>query len=528
MATRGGALPPNPDVVALVNAVSADSIRASLERMLTADLTGFFTRHTNSDTLSATTGIGAARRWAHGRLSSFALTAAAPMPVGYFDFDTTVCGIPKRHRNVLATLTGSTQPDRLLLVSAHLDTRTVDPCDATAFAPGANDDGSGVALVLEMARVLRTLVPEASLRFLLVTGEEQGLIGSTQYAKHAVSQGLDIDGMITNDIVGNVMGCVDPACPPKEPVIVDSTSVRHFSKDPHTGASRQLARSLALSAGRYVPDLFVTLVPAVDRPGRAGDHIPFGDRGYPAARFTEANEDGDGTGTNGHQHNGADLLPFVDVNYVTRVTRLNVAGFANLVLAPETPLGVFASRVAVDSVRVSWSAVTSAPDLAGYRVAFRPDHADSVFYADLRDVGLPPGSVPEVVLPVAPDLPASVVSVSAYDADFNESRFSEEVFVSATVTTPEAGAPERPPLRLLTPNPTTGVVHLAVPEGTGPVRVDVLDVAGRRIRTLSVRDGAVTWDGRTATGLRAAPGVYVLRARTPGQAPWTLKITLVE
>jgi hypothetical protein len=516
-----GSLPPNPTVVALVEGVSVDSLRAVVET-----LAGFGTRHTNSDTLSTTSGIGAARRYVFDRLEA---VGGGALDVAYVSFDTTLCARLGLHRNVIASLPGVSGPARTFLVSAHLDSRTIDPCHRFAAAPGANDDASGVALVIETARLLCSVTPDADVLFAAVTGEEQGLVGSRVLAGMLAAAKTRIDGMITNDIVGNVTGCANPACPVGEPVIVDSTSVRHFSRGPGTSVHRQLTRAMALAAMRYVPELGVTLVPMEDRPMRAGDHVPFADLGYPAARFTEANENGDGTGTNGHQHNADDLVELVDVNYLARVTALNVAGFANLALAPESPAVPALTPLGEEALLVSWPSVETVPDVAGYRVALRRAVADTLFYFRIDDAGLDAGAVQAHVLEGVDETLAFYVSVSAYDTDGNESVFSTEAFLAPVVAVQgAAGAPGVPHLELIgAPDAPRVRVRFALPAG-GHVTLDVLDVSGRLVRRLV--------DSRRAEGTHdeewerpfAVPGVYFLRLRVDGREVASRKLAIVH
>ena len=305
-----------------------------------------------------------------------------------------------------------------------MDDRTVGRCDFTSFAPGANDDGSGTVLVMEMARVMSQFNWESTIVLTTVTGEDEGLFGSTAYADFLAANEVDIAGMITNDVVGNIEGCVDPACPPGEPIIIDSLSVRHFSAPPSTSPSRQFARYMKLKGEQFLPEMTVNLIPAVDRPGRGGDHQPFLDNGYPGVRFTEPNEFGDGSGGNGRQHNEFDTVEFVNFPYLARITRINIAGIAALALAPGTPTGVQVFDAGNgSSALLTWPAVNTEPDLAGYRVAIRMQ--DGLFYSDIFDVGL---EQEFLVLDLESDK-LVYLSVSAYDTDFNESVFSEEVSI---------------------------------------------------------------------------------------------------
>ena len=425
LAPRGPsfALPANPVIETWMNEVSADSLAAHVTRLV-----GFGTRHTASDTTSSTTGIGAARNWLRERFEAFGDGSAEAR---FFDYQATVCAVFGPHRNVMLTKRGMVTPERNVFVMGHLDSRTNILCDATSPAPGANDDAGGVACLMELARILSDESFESTFVLIGTTGEEQGLFGSTQQAAAALAQGTRIDAVLNNDIIGNITGCADPSCPGGQPDMTDSTSVRLFSSPPDVSASRQLSRAQKLQQLRHLPDFTVDLIPLADRPGRGGDHLPYAARGFAASRFTEAFEYGDGTGDSGWQHNGFDLIENVNFEYLARNTQLTLACLANLLLAPESPNPPELEILGNGSLRVTWDSVVSAPDVAGYRVAFRLP--GEIFYVDIRDAGLDPG--PEQIEEFAglPQNEVLLVSVSAYDADFNESIFCAEQSTTVVV-----------------------------------------------------------------------------------------------
>ncbi|MFQ6676520.1 MAG: M28 family peptidase [Fidelibacterota bacterium] len=425
-------LPLNPLVEEMVAMVSEAELLANLEALV-----GFHTRHTSSDTASPDTGIGAARNFIFSKFQEYGQAGGGSLEASFFVFPATVCDIYNgAHKNVLATIPGTVTPGRIFIASGHMDDRTVDRCDYTSFAPGANDDGSGTVVSMELARILGqfTNAFESTLILMTVTGEDEGLFGSRAYADWALENDLDIDGMITNDVVGNIEGCVDPSCPGgEEDLIVDSTSVRHFSGGPSTSTSRQLARYMKLKGERYVTDVewTVNLIPAIDRPRRGGDHMPFYDNGYPAVRFTEPHEFGDGTGLNGRQHNEMDLVEFMNMSYLARIVKTNIAGLATLAMAPDKPTGLQAEDKQTGSeILLTWPRTNSEPDFAGYRVAYRVTYPEeSLFYDDILNVG----NVNEFTLSgLRPNVPL-YVSVSAYDTSGNESVFSDEVLATPTV-----------------------------------------------------------------------------------------------
>ncbi len=409
-------LPNNPVVQAIVDSVSAARLQSTVVM-----LTNFFTRHTVSDTASSSTGIGAARRWTRDQLAAYSAINGGNMTPGYFDFITSICSVTRAYRNVLGQQNGSVYPNRFFIVSGHLDDRTVGVCDTTGFAPGANDDGSGTAVSLEMAYLIGKLSIESSMIFMAVVGEDEGLFGSTAYANFARDNGMDIAGMATDDVCGNITDGVS---------ITDSTRVRHFSGPPATSSSRQLTRYFKLKGEAYQPGFLVDLIPAIDRPGRSGDHVPFYNNGYAAVRFTEAVENLN------HQHNDQDLPQFMNFPYLAKLAKVNVAGFASLLLAPKPPAGVMARDVGNGtSIFVSWSP-NSEGDLAGYRVAYRFVTGDSLYYQNIFDAG---AATSYTITGLTTDIPIEV-SVSAYDASFNESVFSQEQRVTPrTVPVPPSG-----------------------------------------------------------------------------------------
>ncbi len=396
------AFTPNPLIAAMVDSVSEEELRASIEA-----LTGFTTRHAVSDTVSDTLGIGAARRWIHGKFQEFADRGLQPL---YFDFDEEICGVTGQHRNVLAILPGTTpeSSDRYFIVLGHMDSRTVALCDSESPAPGANDNGSGTAAAIELARVMSSFDFDATVVFSAVTGEEQGLFGSTAYAEYASQVGLRIDGVINNDMLANIEDVEGS---------LDSTSVRSYSAGPSTSTSRQLARYMKLKAEQYVPGMTVNLIPAQDRPGRSGDHVPFNRQGYAAQRFIETNEN------LGRQHDTTDVIGNMNFPYFARNVQINVAGLASLALAPETPTGLVVRDVGNGTdLHLSWPVTNTEPDFAGYRVAVRD--ADSLFYDMIIDVG----DTTEQTLSGLDEGEAVYISHSAVDGDGNESIFSSEVY----------------------------------------------------------------------------------------------------
>ncbi len=400
--------PANPMIQAMVDSVSTDSILSYIIRLV-----NFSPRNTVSDTVSPTTGIGATRRWVKSKFQQWSDATGGALQPAFFWFTATICGTTREHADVIATLPG-TMPqaqNRHFIVSGHMDSRTFSVCDPVSTQPAANDDGTGVAASIEMARIFSHFQFDATMIFMAVTGEEQGLFGSGAYAAWARQHNIRIDGMATNDIIGNIVA---------PDSTIDSTSVRMFSIGPSTSISRQLARYIKLKAEQYVPDMTVNLIPAQDRPGRGGDHIPFNDEGYAAVRFTEPAERLE------HQHSDTDLLEHMYPPYAARVTKLNVAAFASMILAPETPQAPLQVSDVGNGTEVllNWSSTNTEPDFAGYRIAWR--FADSLFYQSI----VPVGNVTQYTLSGLTPNRAIFISYSALDVDGNESIFSSEILVT--------------------------------------------------------------------------------------------------
>jgi len=373
----------NPEISKIVRAIDARNIERSVRK-----LASFGTRNTLSSQNDPARGIGAARDWLFAEFSKAAAQSDGRMTVEKQTFEQPKAAriaTPTMITNVVATLRGASPESsgRTYVVSGHYDSMCSSPTDAQCDAPGANDDASGTAAVLEMARVMSGQKFEATIIFMAVAGEEQGLLGATYFAEQAKQKGMDIEAMFTNDIVGNSLGGNG---------VRDARSVRLFSEGvpsnekpeeatvrrgvggENDSASRQLARFIKETGERYVRAMRVTIVYRRDRYLRGGDHIPFLERGFPAVRFTEPNEDYRHQHQNVRVENGlhyGDLPEFVDFNYIANVTRVNAASLAMLALAPARPrnAGLVTSRLTNDT-ELKWDA-NKETDLAGYEIVWR-------------------------------------------------------------------------------------------------------------------------------------------------------------
>ena len=373
----------NQQIARLVQEIDARNIERSIHKLVS-----FGTRNTLSTLDDPNRGIGPARDWLFSEFSKAAESSGGRMTVEKQTFEQPKAARvpqPTMLTNIVATLKGS-QPEsaeRMYVVSGHYDSMCTSPTDAKCDAPGANDDASGTAAVLEMARVMAKYKFDATIVFMTVPGEEQGLLGSTYFAEQAKKNNLDIEAMFTNDIIGSSLGgngVHDPRTVrvfsegvPSNETPAEATTRRSVGGE-NDSAARQLARFIRETAAAYVPAMKVMMVYRRDRYLRGGDHIPFLERGYPAVRFTEPNENYQHQHQNVRVENGiqyGDLPEFDDFNYIASVARVNAASLAMLALAPARPKNVVVvtARLTNDT-DLKWDA-NKEPDLAGYEIVWR-------------------------------------------------------------------------------------------------------------------------------------------------------------
>lgn len=368
----------------MVDDVSAKSIEGIVRKLV-----GFETRHSMSDTSSTTKGIGAARNWIKSEMERYSKESGGRLKVEFDTFTQPADGrrvtVPTVMKNVLAILPGTDPADnRVFIVSGHYDSRASDVNDAKIVAPGANDDASGTATAMELARVMSKYKFNCTLIFVAMVAEEQGLYGAVNLAKRAKNENWNVAGMITNDIVGNTYGM--------ETGLRDNISVRVFSEgvsvvetaeeaarrtstgSENDGPARQFARYLKEVGERYVDQLDVKLIYRRDRYLRGGDHTPFSQQGFAGIRITEMNENFERQHQTVRKENGidyGDLPDFVDYNYTQKIARLNLASLANLALAPREPqnAGIITSQLTNKTV-LKW-VVPKGEKPAGYYVLMR-------------------------------------------------------------------------------------------------------------------------------------------------------------
>ncbi len=388
----------NPEISKIVKEISAKNIEATIRKLVS-----FGTRNTLSEQDDPARGIGAARDYLYDEFQKISKDCGNCLQVEKQSFTQPPTANkrvlkPTVLTNVYAILKGTTDPDRVYVVSGHYDSMcNLDATDITCDAPGANDDASGTAASVEMARVMSKYKFDATLIFMAVAGEEQGLLGSTYFAEQAVKTKMNIEAMFDNDIIGGVTSY--KSAPDRQSVRVfaegvptneteKEASLRRSIGGENDSASRQLARFVKETADVYSPKFAVQLIYRRDRYLRGGDHIPFLENGFPAIRFTEPHEDYT------HQHQSVkmvdgkqfgDLIEFVDFDYIANVTRVNAASLAALALAPAKPknVGILTTRLTNDT-DLKWDANTDA-DLAGYEIVRR--ETTSPFWTNSLPVG---------------------------------------------------------------------------------------------------------------------------------------------
>jgi len=371
-------------IAEMIKQVSADSIKSHVEHMVS-----FETRHSLSDTVSYTKGIGAARRWVASKFFQFRQQSNANMTVELdpFVIDGGASRVPYTvtMKNVVATLKG-TDPndDRVILISGHLDSRNSDPLDSINAAPGANDDASGVAVVIELARVLSKHQFPCTLIFMAVQGEEQGLLGARHMAVKMRQENVNLIAMLNNDIVGNsiasetndkndktirIFSEMIPAIESEQ-----DTKNRSAMKSENDSPSRQLARYIKETGEAYDFGFTATVNMRPDRFLRGGDHTPFLQNGYTAVRFTVFNENYTQQHQNIRDEEGieyGDKIKFMDFDYAANVARMNLATMASLAKAPAPPTEVSMQVNLSNITNLSWEAPTNGPKVKGYNVLLR-------------------------------------------------------------------------------------------------------------------------------------------------------------
>ncbi|KAF8803966.1 aminopeptidase [Phlegmacium glaucopus] len=386
---------PDSELIDILKQIDTSRIQAVIQK-----LTTFGTRHTLSNQTDPVRGIGAARDWIASEFRAIAATSNGRMTVTVQPFlqqpAGTVIPNPTIITNVFATLTGSKEPNRAYVVSGHYDSRVTDIMDFTDDAPGADDDASGVAVSMELARVMATRDTATTLIFAAVAGEEQGLFGSAFMAAQFKKDGVDVQGMLDNDIVGSSTaddGTIDKfdlrmfvqGIPPIDTAqqISELTSIGAENDSP----AHQLGRFVSEVSQNAVTQMNVRTIYRPDRFLRGGDHLSFLQQGFPAVRFTEPHENF------AHQHQNTrviggvqfgDLIEFVDMAFVTRVAKVNGAALWSLGQAPGTPKNAFMdTSILTNNSTLTWTSDPNAD--GGYEVVWR--ESDEPLWSRVIPVG---------------------------------------------------------------------------------------------------------------------------------------------
>lgn len=366
----------------IINAVSPERIQKDIEKLVS-----FGTRHTLSDTVSQTRGIGAARRWIKSEFNKISNDCNKCLEVSYLR--NIVKGDPKTRIqkdaeivSVMAVKKGTKYPNRYIIMSGDIDSRVSDPLNSTSDSPGANDNASGMAGTIEAARVLSKYDFESSIIFVGLAGEEQGLYGGKYMAEVAKEKGWEIIGVLNNDMIGNIEGVNG---------VIDNRSFRIFSEPtPVTetdqergrrrfyggevdGVSRQLARYIHKMTSKYMPEMNPTMIYRLDRFGRGGHHRPFNDAGFAGVRIMETNENYNRQHQDIREENGikyGDVISGVNFDYAAKLTAVNAINLAGLAWAPPAPAKVEIAGVVAPSTSLKWETVED-DNLAGYRIYWR-------------------------------------------------------------------------------------------------------------------------------------------------------------
>ncbi|WP_338793303.1 M28 family metallopeptidase [Bernardetia sp. MNP-M8] len=390
----------DPKIYEIIKNISTQNVEKDVKK-----LAEFGTRHTLSDTVSETRGIGAARRWIKAEFDKISAECNGCLEVSY-QRNLLKKGANERIVNdvwivnVVAVLRGTENPNSYAIMSGDIDSRASDVTNYTIDAPGANDNATGIAGILEAARVLSKYHVEGkskfknSIAFAALSGEEQGLFGGQFMAKQAKKDGWDIIGVINNDMIGNIEG-VDG--------VIDNRSFRIFSEPTPTteteqernrrryyggeidGISRQLARYIHSTTQKYMPEMNPTMIYRLDRFGRGGHHRPFNDEGFAGVRIMESHENYNRQHQDIREEDGikyGDVVEGVNFDYLAKLTSVNTIVLANLGWSPLAPQNVKIGGAVQPSTKLSWEKPKQEKStIIGYKIYWRETTAPQWQYA---------------------------------------------------------------------------------------------------------------------------------------------------
>jgi hypothetical protein len=478
------------------NNINPDSLKSYILK-----LASFENRNSASDTISSTTGIGAARRWAFQKFSSFGAQAENRLIPSYFQFERNICGVIQ-HRNIIAVLPGTdTTNHEVIIIEGHMDSRCENECDITCQAQGIEDNASGSALVLELARVMSKCSYKNTIVFMLTIGEEQGLYGADAFADYCNLNDIPVKAVLNNDVIGGII-CGQTSSAPSCPGLnnIDSTQVRVFSYGGFNSVHKQLARFLKLQykeelLPQVTVQMMVTIMSGEDRSGRGGDHIPFRQNGFASCRFTSANEHGDasnGPGYTDRQHTTDDVFGvdtnfdgtidsfFVDFNYLARNACINATGASIAALGPKKP-DFNITTITGPGIIIH---VTQESNYSTYRVGVRSttNDWDSVYtISGYYDTIFPPVSN------------VYYVSIASVDENGLESLFSKEIVIqNSQISVPELEDTAISPIELLQnrPNPfdEATIIGVFVNKSINYKKAEIViyDINGKIVESLPV------------------------------------------
>ena len=478
------------------NNVQSDSLKAYILK-----LASFQNRNTGSDTLSSASGIGAARRWAFSKFEEFSSSAENRLIPSYFQFDQLICSV-NQHRNIMAVLPGTNVDlHEVIIIEGHIDSRCETSCDILCEAQGIEDNASGSALVLELARVMSTFSYPNTIVFMLTIGEEQGLYGSNAFALYCQTNTIPVKAVLNNDVIGGVI-CGNTSSAPSCPGVndIDSTQVRLFSYGGFNSAYKQLSRFVKLQYKEElvqhvsVPMLLSIMTPE-DRSGRSGDHVPFRQKNFTACRFTSANEHGDasnGAGYIDRQHTSGDILGvdtdfngeidsfFVDFNYLARNAVINGTAATIAAKGPKKPDFLIHTIVGPGLI----IEITDQTQYSNYRVGIRSltNDWDSVYTIT---------GIVDTIYPV--QATNYFVSVASIDAVGMESLFSREINIfDSQMAVDELKSEDSRPFHLLQnkPNPfdeaTIIGVYVKNPTNYKKAWISIEDLNGKEIERIVI------------------------------------------
>jgi len=478
--------------------VSPDSLHAYLDI-----LKGFQNRNSGSDTTDPVKGFGAARNWVLAKFQQISAQNENRLLPSFLQFDTGICSID-RHKNVFAVLPGTDTSDKsIIIIEGHMDSRCAGLCDTACNAQGMEDNGSGTALVIELARAMSKYSFNHTIVFLLTTAEEQGLLGAQAFATFVNRKGISIKSVLNNDVVGGIIcghTSSPPGCPGYE--AIDSTQVRLFSYGGFNSFHKGLSRYIKLEYKEMLLPIIsvpmtVSIMTPEDRTGRGGDHIPFRNMGYTAMRFTSANEAGDADVSSGtyddRQHTSADSIGvdingdgimdtfFVDFNYLARNTVINGTAAGMIGICPQTPDFTLTTSSTGGTLIVN---VTAHPEYLHYRVGVRSltNDWDSVYTFT--------GSLVDTIWVVPGNYKVSIASV---DGKGVESLFSKELMMNVLPVNGVASFTQPKGIELLQnkPNPADEVTNISVLVNSTvnykEAYISIRDIAGKEIKRTSIQ-----------------------------------------